>query len=258
MTRRMQPVPDRSLSVLVVVEQLRRRVPGGIGAHARGLLGGLAGLSEDGEAVDVTLLASRAPRGGGRRRSGGPRVAIAVVAVAGPTAHARLGPSPRPCAHRVRRGALGVDGGTLPIAHAGRSTGAHGARPGVATASRGHHGARGAVARSGFRPGPAVGRAHRRPSATRRRRRGGLRGRRGSDHGRAERGRPPPTARRCRGGRAPRSSGDSWSVPPRRGHARATKEPGATRARLRRGASLPARSLAPGRRRTDGMGQSTC
>ncbi len=64
MTRRMQPVPDRSLSVLVVVEQLRRRVPGGIGAHARGLLGGLAGLSEDGEAVDVTLLASRAPRGG--------------------------------------------------------------------------------------------------------------------------------------------------------------------------------------------------
>jgi glycosyltransferase involved in cell wall biosynthesis len=59
----MQPVPDPSLSALVVVEQLRRRVPGGIGAHARGLLGGLAELSEEGEAIDVTLLASRAPRG---------------------------------------------------------------------------------------------------------------------------------------------------------------------------------------------------
>ncbi len=62
MTRRMQPVPDRPRSILVVVEQLRRRVPGGIGAHARGLLGGLARLSQEGEAIDLTLLASRAPR----------------------------------------------------------------------------------------------------------------------------------------------------------------------------------------------------
>jgi glycosyltransferase involved in cell wall biosynthesis len=52
-------VPDRAPSVLVVVEQLRRRVPGGIGVHARGLLGGLAQCTAEGDGVDVTLLASR-------------------------------------------------------------------------------------------------------------------------------------------------------------------------------------------------------
>jgi glycosyltransferase involved in cell wall biosynthesis len=45
-------------AVLVVAEQLRRAVPGGIGTYAQGLLGGLAGL----QAVDVTVYASRAPR----------------------------------------------------------------------------------------------------------------------------------------------------------------------------------------------------
>ena len=50
-------------TVLLAVEQLRRRVPGGIGAYARGLLGGLAIEAVEGEAVEVTLLASRAPRG---------------------------------------------------------------------------------------------------------------------------------------------------------------------------------------------------
>ncbi len=45
--------------MLLVVEQLRRRVPGGIGAHTRGLLSGLAQCSAEGEGVDVTLLASR-------------------------------------------------------------------------------------------------------------------------------------------------------------------------------------------------------
>jgi glycosyltransferase involved in cell wall biosynthesis len=60
-TRRMQPVPERPRPTLVVVEQLRRRVPGGIGAHARGLLGGLTGLKREGEPIDLTLLASRAP-----------------------------------------------------------------------------------------------------------------------------------------------------------------------------------------------------
>jgi glycosyltransferase involved in cell wall biosynthesis len=50
--------------VLLAVEQLRRQVPGGIGAYARGLLGGLAERSREGDPVDVTLLASRAP---GRR-----------------------------------------------------------------------------------------------------------------------------------------------------------------------------------------------
>jgi glycosyltransferase involved in cell wall biosynthesis len=49
-------------SVLLAVEQLRRRVPGGIGVHTRGLLGGLDQLAEEGDRVDVTLLASRAPR----------------------------------------------------------------------------------------------------------------------------------------------------------------------------------------------------
>ena len=48
-------------SVLLVVEQLRRRVPGGIGAYARGLLGGLATCTGEGDDVDVTLLASRPP-----------------------------------------------------------------------------------------------------------------------------------------------------------------------------------------------------
>jgi len=47
--------------VLLAVEQLRRRVPGGIGAYARGLLGGLAACAGEGDAVDLTLLASRAP-----------------------------------------------------------------------------------------------------------------------------------------------------------------------------------------------------
>jgi glycosyltransferase involved in cell wall biosynthesis len=52
--------PGRT-SVLLAVEQLRRAVPGGIGAYARGLLTGLdqAGAERDG--IAVTLLASRAP-----------------------------------------------------------------------------------------------------------------------------------------------------------------------------------------------------
>ena len=53
-----------SVRVLLAVEQLRRRVPGGIGAYTRGLLGGLADEAADGEEVDLTLLASRAPSGG--------------------------------------------------------------------------------------------------------------------------------------------------------------------------------------------------
>jgi len=52
--------PDGT-SVLLAVEQLRRPVPGGIGAYARGLLTGLAQTGEDGDGIAVTLLASRAP-----------------------------------------------------------------------------------------------------------------------------------------------------------------------------------------------------
>ena len=54
-----EPAP----TVLMVVEQLRRRVPGGIGAYARGLLSGLAQCALEGEGADVTLLASRPPVG---------------------------------------------------------------------------------------------------------------------------------------------------------------------------------------------------
>ncbi|MGH9062841.1 MAG: glycosyltransferase, partial [Acidimicrobiales bacterium] len=48
------------MRVGLAVEQLRRRVPGGIGTYALGLLQGLAALGH--EAPDVTLLASRAAR----------------------------------------------------------------------------------------------------------------------------------------------------------------------------------------------------
>jgi len=49
--------------VLIAVEQLRRNLPGGIGAYAQGLLRGIAQCAEDGDEVDVTLFASRAPGG---------------------------------------------------------------------------------------------------------------------------------------------------------------------------------------------------
>jgi glycosyltransferase involved in cell wall biosynthesis len=56
--------------VLLVAEQLRRRVPGGIGTYVRGLLGGLATLDGAGvELPPVTLYASR--RGANGREDGG-------------------------------------------------------------------------------------------------------------------------------------------------------------------------------------------
>jgi glycosyltransferase involved in cell wall biosynthesis len=45
----------------MAVQQLRRRVPGGIGNYASGLLRGLAECAALGEADDITLLASRVP-----------------------------------------------------------------------------------------------------------------------------------------------------------------------------------------------------
>jgi glycosyltransferase involved in cell wall biosynthesis len=45
----------------MAVEQLRRAVPGGIGAYARGLLGGIAQCAVDGDEIDLSLLASRIP-----------------------------------------------------------------------------------------------------------------------------------------------------------------------------------------------------
>ena len=47
------------MRILVVAEQLRRPVEGGIGTYVRGLVRGLSGLD-----VDVTLFASRPPRSG--------------------------------------------------------------------------------------------------------------------------------------------------------------------------------------------------
>jgi glycosyltransferase involved in cell wall biosynthesis len=59
-----RPAPDgASNRVLVVVEQLRRRVPGGIGVYVDGLLHGLTGMAGEGlELPDITLFASRARR----------------------------------------------------------------------------------------------------------------------------------------------------------------------------------------------------
>lgn len=48
--------------VLLIAEQLRRAVPGGIGVYVEGLLAGLAAMGP--EAPDVALWASRAPLGG--------------------------------------------------------------------------------------------------------------------------------------------------------------------------------------------------
>lgn len=48
------------MKVTVVAEQLRRRVPGGIGTYTTGLLEGLAGLPEA-LGLDLTLLAGRTP-----------------------------------------------------------------------------------------------------------------------------------------------------------------------------------------------------
>lgn len=63
--RRGTGVPEgQPTSVLLAVEQLRRTVPGGIGAYTRGLLAGLARCAEEADDVRVTLFASRQPRGG--------------------------------------------------------------------------------------------------------------------------------------------------------------------------------------------------
>ena len=55
--------PASAPEVLVVVEQLRREVPGGIGTYARGILQGLADAAREGD-VAVSLFASRHQGGG--------------------------------------------------------------------------------------------------------------------------------------------------------------------------------------------------
>ncbi|HVA03432.1 MAG TPA: glycosyltransferase family 1 protein [Acidimicrobiales bacterium] len=64
----MDDVGSGRAQVLLVAQQLRRQVPGGIGTYVRGLLGGLARLDEaQVELPSVTLYASRV---GGRGRVG--------------------------------------------------------------------------------------------------------------------------------------------------------------------------------------------
>ena len=54
---------DGREDVLIIVEQLRRLVPGGAGTYAAGVLSGLRQLTEDREHMPpVTSLASRARR----------------------------------------------------------------------------------------------------------------------------------------------------------------------------------------------------
>ena len=67
------------MRVLVVAEQLRRPVPGGIGTYVRGLVQGLGGLGH--ESPDVTLWASRAPttRGTDPLRTLGPPVVTSLL-----------------------------------------------------------------------------------------------------------------------------------------------------------------------------------
>jgi glycosyltransferase involved in cell wall biosynthesis len=68
------------LKTLLVAEQLRLPVPGGIGTYVRGLLHGLAALPDAGR-PDVTLWASRAPR---RQGEPDPLAALGRPVVASP------------------------------------------------------------------------------------------------------------------------------------------------------------------------------
>jgi glycosyltransferase involved in cell wall biosynthesis len=64
--------------ILLVVEQLRRTVPGGIGSYARGLLSGLDACADEWGEPDLTLFASRSPnRLGGRQKQ--PKGSVADV-----------------------------------------------------------------------------------------------------------------------------------------------------------------------------------
>ena len=143
-------------SVLLAVEQLRRRVPGGIGAYARGLLGGLAARRDGG----------RRGRGGAagqpgarrRRRSAGRvRPAAAHVAAAEPALDPGLGPRAAPRSRGLRHRPLGVAGLAPAAAFQPGTVGRDGARRGVAPAPRSDDAARGALARGGAASGQPVG-----------------------------------------------------------------------------------------------------
>lgn len=86
----------------LVVEQLRRPVPGGIGTYARGLVQGLAKLGDD--APETLLLASRPPRGPDPLAALGPRV--------------RASRLPAPLASRAWDAGLVPDVSGLDVVHA--------------------------------------------------------------------------------------------------------------------------------------------
>ena len=244
-------------SVLLAVEQLRRRVPGGIGAYARGLLAGLETQTPAAQGVALTLLASRAPAGRAASQPdplaafGKPVMAshlpgplmtrawdrgwlrapegfdvVHSVSLAAPKL--RRGSTERARRHRARRGLAPPprrhDAPGQALARAGAAAGGrHGQRPGRAVASGG--GRPGGRWRGSGPAGPGARRL-RSPGRSRSDRHGG-----------------PLAPGRGVGG-----------IPADRGHARTAQERGPPRACLRAGAALVARALAAGHRRPVGLG----
>jgi glycosyltransferase involved in cell wall biosynthesis len=73
---------DTRTRTLLVVEQLRRKVPGGIGTYVRGLIQGLSETSADGRpSFGITLHASRPSRRGGCVRTADPLVDFGLETV---------------------------------------------------------------------------------------------------------------------------------------------------------------------------------
>ena len=70
-----QGAPRPEATVGLVVEQLRRRVPGGIGTYSRGLISGLLELAP-GERPPLALIASRAPAGADPLTALGPPLSL--------------------------------------------------------------------------------------------------------------------------------------------------------------------------------------
>ncbi len=99
-TRRPAVAEQSAPTVLLAVEQLRRRVPGGIGAYARGLLGGLAVCRDGGRRGRGGAPGQPGARRRGRS-AGRVRAAAAHVAAAGPAPDPGLGPRAVPRSRRV-------------------------------------------------------------------------------------------------------------------------------------------------------------
>ena len=233
--------PGARLQVVVVAEQLRRPVPGGIGTYVRGLLGGLRRRST--ERVDVTLWASRRPGGRGPTRSP-PSGRVVTSTLPGPRPHPGLGPGPVPAA---RPGADVVHATSLAVPPPGpapMSVMVHDLawrHEPDAYPRRGrdwHEAALGRAAEPGAAPAGPVGRHRRRPGRGGRARGPGGGGRGGLRPPR----RPRPTRRR----RRPPGRAWAWAgrtVPADRLHPRAPQEPApaARRLRPRPGPACPSR-----------------